>query len=142
MTDSQERVDAFKVGFLRGLADHGLTPSEFFNMFKEAAKGGTDLSDPASVLSSAVGGLSAPLMSAAGKAGDVGKDVASTAAKVLLAAPVVAGGAAGIISERLGSPDPKSIENLQKAELIGLYKRLALKMKERRSRREAGERVV
>jgi hypothetical protein len=141
MNDSQERVDAFKVGFLGGLADRGLLPSEFFRMAKQAA-GGTDLSDPAAVLSSIAGGISAPMGTVAGKAMDIGASAAGTAGKALLAAPIVTGGLAGIVAERLNSPDPKAIENLQKAELIGLYRRLAVKMKERRSRRELGERVV
>jgi len=138
MNDTQERVDAFKVGFLSGLADKGLLPSEFFVMAKQAA-GGTDLSDPAAVLSSIVGGISAPMGTVAGKAMDIGAGVAGTAGKALLAAPIAIGGLAGVAAERLNAPDPKAIENLQKAELIGLYRRLASKMKERRSRRESSD---
>jgi len=141
MNDSQERVDAFKVGFLRGLADQGLLPSEFFAMAKQAASA-SDLTDPAAVLGSIAGGVSAPVSMVAGKAMDIGAGVAGTAGKALLAAPLVLGGLAGVATERLASPDPKSIENLQKAELIGLYRRLATKMKERRARRDVGERVV
>ena len=141
MNDSQERVDAFKVGFLTGLADKGLLPSEFFEMAKKAAHG-TDLSDPAAVISGLASGMGGPISTIAGKGMDIGASVAGTAGKALLAAPVVAGGLAGVISERLNSPDPNAIETLQKAELIGLYKRLAAKMKDRRARRETSERVV
>jgi hypothetical protein len=110
-------------------------------MAKQAA-GGADLSDPAAVLSSIAGGVSAPMSTVAGKAMDIGASVAGTAGKALLAAPLVTGGLAGIAAERLNSPDPSAIENLQKAELIGLYRRLAAKMKERKARRETSERVV
>ena len=141
MDNSQERVDSFKIGFLRGLADKGLLPSEFFEMAKQAAKG-TDLFDPAAILAGITGGISAPVSTVAGKAMDIGASAAGTAGKALLAAPLLVGGLAGVASERLDSPDPDAFENLQKAELIGLYKRLAAKMKERRSRKETSGRVV
>ncbi len=141
MDDFRERVDAFKVGFLRGLADQGITPSEFCTAMAKEAKL-TDMGNPAEVLGGLASGMGAPISVLGGMAMGVGKDVAGTAGKALLAAPIVAGGLAGVAAERLSSPDPKMVENLQKAELIGLYKRLATKMKERKARGEIGERVI
>jgi hypothetical protein len=141
MNDSQERADAFKVGFLRGLSDDGVLPSELFDAVSSHVKA-ADLTDPADVLAGLAGGVSAPLSTVAGKSMDIGASAAGTAGKLLLAAPLALGGLAGVATERLSSPDPNTFENMQKAELIGLYRRLADKMKERQTRRETGERVV
>jgi hypothetical protein len=140
MENSGERVSAFKVGFLEGLADIGVLPSELYATLEKKAK--TDMSDPLDILAAVGGGVSKPVTELGGKTVDVGTGALGTIGKGLIAAPMAIGGAAGVAAQRLESPDPRAIETLQKAELVGLYKRLAAKMKEREARREAGERVV
>jgi hypothetical protein len=120
------RAGAFKVGFLRKLAELGVTPDEFYASVKQAADGPGDF--PSSLFMGAT---------------DVGKtligtgmDWAGTAAKTLgtvaLAAPIVAGGATGIASGALNSPSVEDITLLRKAEMLELYKRLAQIVQDRR----------
>jgi hypothetical protein len=140
MDNSGERANAYKVGFLEGLADLGVLPSELYAAFEKKAK--TDMSDPLDVLTALGGGMSRPVGELGTKALDIGTGTLGTLGKGLVVAPMAIGGAAGIAAQRLESPDPKAIDTLQKAELVGLYKRLAAKMKERQARRATGERVV
>lgn len=126
---ASERSDAFKVGFLRGLAAQGITPGEFVEALHKYAA--SDFGDPMELLSKFVGGTASAGQSALGTGIDTAVGGAKALAQGAIAAPVALGGLAGIISEKLESPDPSAIEDLQKAELIGLYRRLAGELRTR-----------
>lgn len=118
---AEHRSNAFKLGFLLKLAEEGVTPDKFFNSFKKQA----DLFDP--VLSGGV---------------DAAKQVGGLLSKGLgyggvaaIAAPVVAGGIAGAGHGLLDAPNAKDLDLMRKAEILGLYNRLAQDIKQRQLHR-------
>ena len=117
---SNERRDAFKVGFLTKLAELGMTPSEFY---KQAADGGFGLPD--------LGSLGMGLGSGLAGAGSMG-------AKALLyggiGAPLAIGGLAGAADAALNAPQAEDIEDLRRAEMIGLLRRMTGEVRNRHQR--------
>lgn len=117
---TNEARDAFKVGFLTKLAELGLTPGEFY---KAAAEGKSIFPDLGSVGMGLGGGLLE-----AGKAGGQG----------LLAlgvgAPLALGGIAGAADAALNAPNGEDIEDLRRAELIGLLRRMTGEVRGRSQR--------
>lgn len=101
-----ERIDAFKVGMLKSMADNGVMPSSLFERLQKQADGMLDIGK------SAISGL----------AGAV-----PTAAKILgagaLAAPLAIGGAAGAAEGYLNAPTSDDIAILRQAEMLAAYKR-------------------
>jgi hypothetical protein len=126
----QERADAFKVGFLRKLAELGVTPHEFYTTVKSAA--GDDM------LSSMFMGATDIGKSLIGTGLDWAGDAAKILGGVALAAPVIAGGATGVLSGALNSPSVEDINVLRKTELLGTYKRLTQEINARRARKLTG----
>lgn len=129
MTPREERAAAFKVGFLRKLAELGVTPDEFMGRVKQA-----DLESLPDIL--------------AGGSVDVGKsaigaglDAARLGAKALgysaLLAPAIVGGVTGAASGYLDAPTSGDVDIMRKAELLALYERLTREAQERRLRRAA-----
>jgi len=129
MTPKQERTAAFKVGFLRKLAELGLTPDEFMQGVKQA-----DLESLPDILT---GGAVDVGKSAIG----AGLDAARLGTKALgysaLLAPLAIGGITGAASGYLDAPTSHDIEIMRKAEMLSLYERLTREAQERRLRRAA-----
>jgi hypothetical protein len=129
MDELDGRRASFKSGFLRKLAELGHTPSEFYQHIKQS------FMDPTELVSSAIGGASEVGKAAVGG----GLAAAGAGAKTLgygaVLAPLAVGGVAGAAEGWLNAPSTEDIEILRKQELIGLYKRLAQEVSERKSRR-------
>ena len=116
---TNERNSAFKVGFLKKIAEAGYTPDEFFALLKQAVS-------PTDVINSGtsfMGGLGGAL-STGGK----------TLGALALGAPIVAGGALGAADAAINAPAPEDIEHLRKAEMIGLLRRLTTEVNDRQKR--------
>jgi hypothetical protein len=121
----RERADAFKVGFLRKLAELGVLPGEFTGHVKKAVGlAGLSLANLASGV----------LSSGSGLAGELGR--AGLQGAVL--APLALGAATGATSGLLDAPSSSDIEELRKQELLELYKRLAKEVRLRSAMREVG----
>lgn len=123
------RKNAFKVGFLRGLADAGVTPGEFYGSIKRAFI-------PTDLLSGSLGA-----------AGEVGKSALTSGTELLggtakalgaaaVLAPLAVGGITGATSAALNAPTNEDVEAMRKAELIGLYKRLTEEIQARRRQKQ------
>jgi hypothetical protein len=125
--NSRERADAFKVGFLRKLAELGVTPNELYARVKSAA--GDD------ALSSMFMGATDVGKSLIGTGLDWAGDAAKILAGVAVAAPVVAGGVTGALSGALNSPSIEDINTLRKTELLEMYKRMTQEISARRARK-------
>ena len=123
MTKSGMQKLAFKTGFLRGLAECGVLPSEFFAHVKRAFDPTGFMDEALDIGKSAVSGGS----SMAG----AGLKALGTAA---LAAPLAVGGASGAAEALLNAPEAEDIENLRKTELLGLYRRLTDEIKARKQK--------
>lgn len=117
---STEPQTAFKVGFLKKVAELGYTPDEFFAMTKVAF-------DPAD------------LLSMAGSAGKGLGSALSMGGKALgaaaLGAPIVAGGVLGAADAAANAPSTDDVESLRKAEMIGLLRRLTSEVSGRQQKR-------
>jgi hypothetical protein len=114
-----ERVIAFKVGFLQKVAEMGKTPDEFYGLVKQ----GFDPSDLLGMASSGLSGLGG-IASAGGKGllyGGIGL-------------PIVAGGALGAADAALNAPSGDDIEGLRKAEMLGLLHRLTTEVRGRQAK--------
>ena len=118
----RERADAYKVGFLRKLAEEGILPSEFAEHAKRASLSGL------AMINAAAGVLG----SGASLAGEVG----SLGLKGALLAPIAAGAATGAADGLTDAPSKEDIEFLRKKETLELYKRLAREVNLRRAMRE------
>jgi hypothetical protein len=119
--EERSRADAFKVGFLRKLAEMGVRPTEFF---KRAEFFDVGLSNVVGTGRDIVG---------------TGLDLAGAGAKTLgqaaLLAPLLAGAATGTAQALLSSPSPEDIESLRKSEILQLYKRLTDEIRARQQRK-------
>jgi hypothetical protein len=122
--EERERANAYKVGFLRKLAEIGVRPDEFMERVKKA-----------DFLDQVTGG-------AVGAGRDIiggGIDLAGTGIKALgqaaILAPLLTGAATGTASAMLSSPSTEDIESLRKAEILNLYKRLTDEVKARMARK-------
>lgn len=118
---SNERHDAFKVGFLMKLAEIGMTPDEFYK--QAAGVPGLGLAD----LGSAGMGIGSGLLGA-GALG--GKMLAGGAVGL----PLILGGAAGAADAALNAPTGEDIEDLRRAEMIGLLRRMTGEVRGRAQR--------
>lgn len=128
MSIKEDRSVAFKIGFLRKLAECGVTPAQFFERVKSA-----DILDP--MLSSA-GRLGEQAISGAAGAGITG---AKYLAGLGLVAPIALGGGAGVAHTLLDAPTDQDTEILQQAELESTYRRMAEEIKNRAKHRVLGE---
>jgi hypothetical protein len=124
--EERGRMHAYKVGFLRKLAELGVRPSAFMSKA---------MSKRADFLDTLTGG-------AVGAGREViggGVDLASTGIKSLgqaaLLAPLLAGVATGTSSAMLSSPSAEDIEALRKAEILNLYRRLTEEVRARQARK-------
>lgn len=122
-TTERDRANAYKVGFMKKLAEIGALPSEFF----KAASGLSALA-----LANMATGAMGSGASLAGEAGKMGIQAA-------LAAPLLAGTATGAAEGLLDAPSQEDIELLRKKELLELYKRLTEEVNLRKSMHEAGQ---
>ena len=99
---------AYKEGFLRGLAEQGVTPPEFFSQTKQAF-----LDTAVDLGTSAVG---------------AGADSVVTLAKILAGAgigiPVAAGALSGAAAAKMNSKNVEDIQMLRDAETTGRLRRL------------------
>lgn len=124
-----ERAAAFRVGFLKKLAEAGVTPTQFLERVKKA-----DLTD---LLSSIVSGATGVGQSAlSGGVGVLG-DIASKGALAAGLAPVALGGVTGATSALLDAPSTEDVAALRQAELAATYRRLAQQIRARMQRKEA-----
>lgn len=109
---------AFKVGFLKGLAQAGVTPAEFAAAMSKNASG-------------ALAGAAGALLSGAAS-------VPVPAAKALmlggLALPVAAGAGTGAAEAILSSPVPEDMNTLRAEEMRDTYLRMARIIRERSAR--------
>ncbi len=110
---------AFKVGFLKKLAEVGFTPDEFFGLLKSAVSP-VDVLNAGSTVASGVGHS----LALGGK----------TMGALALGAPIVAGGALGAADAAVNAPSPDDIESLRKVEMIGLLRRLTNEVNDRQKR--------
>lgn len=121
---ARDRAAAFKLGFLTKLAGLGITPGQFFSLAKKA-----DFLDP--------------FVSGAARFGEQAAMAGVTGAKYLaglgLAAPIVAGGGAGLAHTLLDAPTEEDVELLQQAELEATYRRLAEEIRDRVRHKALGE---
>jgi hypothetical protein len=125
-SEQRERANAYKVGFMRKLAELGVRPSQF--MSAATAK-------RADFLDKLTGG-----------AVDVGRDVIGggvdlagaglkTLGQAAILAPLLTGAATGTASAMLSSPSSEDIESLRKAEILNLYRRLTEEIKARQAKK-------
>lgn len=117
---ANERTTAFKVGFLKKVAELGLTPDEFVKLAL----------DPTDLLLSGGSGL---MHGATGALALGGKTLGAAA----LGAPIVAGGIAGAADAALNAPTGEDIDSLRNAEMVGLLNRLTAEIRTRRARGQA-----
>ena len=124
MDATRERAAAFKVGFLKKLAERGLTPDSF----AKQAFAGDFLS---SVLSGMTGAGSGILGAGANLAGGLASGLATAG----LVAPVGIGAGLGVGSALLNQPTVQDIDVLRKMELLANYDRLTKEIKERQAQK-------
>lgn len=114
-----ERIDAFKVGMLKSMADNGVTPGALFERLQKQADGILDIGK------SAISGLAGAI---------------PTAAKVIgagaLAAPLAIGGAAGAAEGYLNAPTADDLSILRQAEMLAAYKRHTDEVRARMAQRQ------
>jgi hypothetical protein len=121
-----KRMQLFKVGFLCGLAERGMLPSEF----QKAAD---------NLISSTVG---SGIKGVGDIAGGAVKAVPGLL-KGLLIAPALAGAYFGFLKAKLTSPGKPEMEAMQSAEQIGTYRRMTdsihrrLRLKKQRETQES-----
>lgn len=118
-----ERAQAFKVGFLRKVAELGMTPSEFMGMVKAAMEPMTAL------MGLGAGGL--------GTAWGLGQEAAKYGLYGAALAPVGLGMVSGGLEAKLTSPSVEDIESLRRAELAAKYDRMAKEIRARMARKAA-----
>lgn len=131
-------VKEFKIGLLVKLASVGITPREFVSSLILKRADGIGPMDVADKLLGGFGSAGQSLLGHGLEAGSTGLKTLGTAA---LLAPAAIGAAAGVATERMESPDPAAAKTIQKAELIGLYRRLAREARNRKDTHDY-ERVV
>lgn len=124
----QARTAAFKVGFLRKLAEIGAQPQEFMHHLKEAQIPFLD-----SVFSGAIGTGRDVVGGGLGLLGEGAKLTGEAA----LLAPFLVGAATGTTSAMLSSPSMQDIESLRKSEILNLYRQLTREVQARNARRAA-----
>jgi len=122
----RQRADAYRVGFLKKLAELGILPSRFHAGVKQA------FLDPMALLNPFVQGAADV---GKGALSETARSLASTAGHTAVLAPLAIGGVTGIADAALNAPSPEDIENLRKAELIANYERLSKETSARRARR-------
>jgi hypothetical protein len=130
-----DAVKEFKTELLLKLAESGVTPGEFVAELEKQAM------DPADLLGRIAGGVGSSGQSALSTGIDLGVGGLKTLGTAAVVAPAVLGGLGGVAMEKLESPDPAAVGTIQKAELIGLYRRLAREAKNRKDTHNH-ERVV
>lgn len=129
--EMRDRISAFKLGFLKKLAEDGITPDEFHGLIKQAF-------DPLAAMVSGVGGatdIGTKLMSTGA---DVGGSVLKNLAYAGLIAPVVLGGTAGAIEARLTSPSVEDLEAMRRAELAAKYEQMSHVIRQRLQAKHKG----
>jgi hypothetical protein len=122
---AQDRRQAFKVGFLRRLAEEGLTPTEFHTHVKNAF-------DPVGSTLAGLGGAA----EAGHHAVSTGLDVGKLLAQLGIVAPLGLGALSGIAQAKLTSPSVEDIEALRREELAAKYEQLTRRIRQRMSKRE------
>jgi hypothetical protein len=115
----RERANAYKVGFLRKLAQLGVLPGEFHK--RASGLGVLGLAN-----------LAGSGMSLAGQAGKTGIETA-------LMAPLLAGTATGALSGLSDAPSAEDIEILRQKEKLELLRRLTKEVKLRKALHEEGQ---
>jgi hypothetical protein len=132
-SELRKKADAYKVGFLHGLADAGITPDEF----KKKADDFTFNSPIGFPL--AVGGMA---VERGGAALDKAKSILGSAANYgaigAVGAPLVAGGITGAAEGLADKPLAEDITHLRKQELIENYKKLTQEIHSRMAARSKG----
>jgi len=123
LAEQRERANAFKVGFLRKVAELGMTPSEFMGMVKTAMEPMTALMGLGS------GGL--------GAAWGLGQEAAKYGLYGAALAPIGVGMATGGLEAKLTSPSVEDIEALRRAELAAKYDRMTKEIRSRMARKAA-----
>ena len=124
MDATRERAAAFKVGFLKKLAESGLTPSNFA---KQAFA--------SDFLSSMLSGMTSTGSSLLGAGAGAAGSLASGLATAGLVAPVGIGAGLGVGSAMLNQPTIQDIDVLRKMELLANYDRLTKEIRERRAQK-------
>lgn len=124
LKERKERMDAFKVGFLRKVAELGMTPTDFFGMVKKSF-------DP---LSDMLGAGAA----GAGALWGLGSEAAKYGLYGAALAPVAAGVVTGGLEAKLTSPSVEDIEALRRAELTAKYDRMTKEIRARMARKAVG----
>ena len=124
MDNAKERAAAFKVGFLKKLAECGITPGQFA---KQAFA--------SDFLSSMLSGMAGTGGSAIGTGVNLAGGLASGLATAGLLAPVGIGAGLGVGSALLNQPNVQDIDVLRKMELLANYDRLAKEIKERQAQK-------
>lgn len=127
--NEQSRVTAYKLGFLRKLAELGMTPSQWQARVKQA------FVDPSSLAFDAIRGMSDIGGKAVGSGAEALKGVGGLAGQAAVYGPLALGAATGVARAALDAPSPVDIENLRKEEMITLYRRLANEINARRARK-------
>lgn len=122
------RVAAYKLGFLRKLAELGVMPEEFYTCVKQADLG--DIAGSAFMGATDVG--KSLIGTGIGWAGDAAKLLGNVA----MYAPLAIGGASGVAAGAMNSPSVEDIESLRKAEILELYKRMTQEVNSRRAWRQ------
>lgn len=112
--EMRDRIDAFKLGFLRKLAEDGITPDEFYGLVKQAF-------DPLSAAVSGFSGATDMGTKMLGTGIDVGGSLLKNLAYLGLVAPIAIGGTAGAVEARLTSPSGMDVDSLRNAELAAKY---------------------
>lgn len=121
--ESKERVVAFKVGFLRKLAENGMTPADFHELVKQSMLGAF-----LSGMGDAVGGTAQAGMG-------LGGNLANMALRGAVLAPAVGGLVTGGLEAKLTSPSVEDMEAVRKAELTARLKAATQEIRARMSAR-------
>jgi len=122
--ETRERINAFKVGFLRKLAEEGITPDEFHEHVKQAF-------DPMAAAVAGAGGAADVGTKLVGAGADVGGALLKNLAYAGVLAPMALGGTAGAIEARLTSPSVEDVEAMRRAELAAKYEQMARVIRQR-----------
>lgn len=120
----QDRIGAFKLGFLKKLAEDGITPSEFYIMIKQAF-------DPTEIVTTGMGNATEVGTKLLDTGVEVGGDLLKNLMYAGVLAPAALGGMAGAVEARLTSPSAEDIESLRNAELAAKYEQASRIIKRR-----------
>jgi hypothetical protein len=122
--EERDRANAWKVGFLRKLAELGVRPNVFADRVKSAG-----------VLDQLTGGAVGAGREVVGGGVDLAGAGLKTLGQAAILAPLLTGAATGTASALLSSPSAEDIESLRKAEILHLYRRLTEEIRARQARK-------